>query len=308
MKALIELLTHQANEGRYNWLKQTYFGLWYNTTAAVNMIFALGSVVPYIWYLTLTGKINAFNLLSSLAMVLLTVYLYGLVYIINDYMDGNKDKLRKTPKFTAKHVLGKYFIVLWLSLFVAVIVMIWLFLSKILIPALLYAAVLATLSVIHSKFGRIKLLTIFVERWLKLCSPLLFIWLLTGSLTAKLMAAGIMLVLPFSLMFDHSYKGYLHDRLGINPRWRFFVYSFYWLMLISVWSIINIPVGNMGWGIWYSVEFLLIIGLSSALAYYQPFGFLYAKYSRDVATEKQKLLVYALLNIILVAIGSLYVL
>lgn len=292
------------------WLRRVFFAVCYNTTFIANALFAAGSTAPYLVHAGLTGSLTLLLVGKIVAAVLLSTYAYSLIYIVNDFIDRAKDERLGTPKLTARHVLGEQYL-WWLGFGYAVVLAAVFVVWRPLVVALVaYAAGLLLLSVAHSTAGRLKLLTIFIERWAKFCAPLILLCATGSGAAAGAILAGAVIAYPLSFMSDYALKGYLQGRLSLPTAWRWGLYAAYWPLAAGV--LVGLaggwkpavsalpPVGA------YELIYFSVIVLTYGLARVWRLGFLDRRYPPVVATEKRQLLSYGLVLLIIIGLGAIY--
>jgi 4-hydroxybenzoate polyprenyltransferase len=289
------------------WLRRVFFSVCYNTTFIANALFAVGATTPFLVYAAVTGTVSAALVVKTLAAVLLSTGAYSLIYIVNDFIDRAKDERLGIPKQTARHVLGERYL-WWLALVygvaVAVSLALWWQLG---VAWVAYAAGMTVLSLAHSKARRLKLLTVFVERWAKFCAPLILLCAAGGGPGTGPMLAGAVIAYPLGFMADYSLKGYMEGRLALTAAWRWYVYAAYWLVaavtLVSVaggWTQVAADGPKVGV---YELFYFGVMALTYAIARVWRLGFLDDRYPPVVAREKRQLLSYGLIQV-LVIIGA----
>ena len=310
MKPLANLIGalsfNDATSEHGTWLRKLYFAVAYNTALPINAMVALGSITPYLFYLMITGQLTASRYVVTVIITLLSAFSYGLIYVVNDYIDRRKDVLQAIPKQSARHVLGRYYLlevaVVHLTL-ITVGSLVW---SQLLLPLISYDILLIVMSVVHSYAGKAKALTIFVERFCKFCAAYGLIYLVTLDPVVKVMMLSALIVYPLGFTLDYAYRGYLRDRLKINTRWRFGLYACYWtivaiIAVIFQTRVVAIPV------LTYVVTYYALIVFTAGLARVLPYNFLNGRYNDHVAGEKRRLLTYGGLQLVVVLLGGLYV-
>jgi hypothetical protein len=292
------------------WLRRAFFTVCYNTTFIANALFAVGSTTPYLVHAALTGSLTPLLVGKVVAVVLLSTYCYSLVYIVNDFIDRRKDERLGIPKQTARHVLGDQYL-WWLGFGYAVVLAAvfaaWLQLAVALVA---YAAGLMLLSVAHSNARRLKLFTIFIERWAKFCAPLILLCAAGSGAGAGAMVAGAVIAYPLSFTADYALKGYLQGRLKLSPAWRWGLYAAYWPLaagaLVGLAGDWKAAVGALPAVGAYEVIYFSVIVLTYGLARVWRLGFLDRRYPPVVATEKRQLLSYGLILVLIIGVGAIY--
>ena len=282
------------------WLRRAFFSACYNTTFIANALFAAGSTTPFLLYAGFHGTLGPLLVIKALAVVLLTTYAYSLIYIVNDIIDRRKDERLEIPKQTARQVLGERYL-WWLALgyaaAVAVVFALW---RQAGIPWLAYSAGLVVLSLAHSTARRLRLLTIVVERWAKLCSPLIALCVAGVRPGATTMLAGAVIAFPLGFMSDYALKGYLEERLKLPGAWRWRIYLAYWLLAAV--SLVSLAGGwhpaaaaSPSVGLYELIYFSMVV-LTYLVARVWRLGFLDRRYDPVVAREKRQLLSYGLIQ------------
>ncbi len=290
-------------------LRQLYFALGYNTTFPVNVMLTLGVLSPYVLFQANRHDLSVVEFSAAVVITLLSTYCYNLIYIVNDYIDHDKDILLRTPKQSALQVLGQHYLFIVLSCFAAIIGAASLLWPSLLMPLVGYSLALAGLSSLHSKFQNIKLLTIFIERFTKFCAPLWLILIVTGSDDARMMFAGALLIYPFGYTMDYAYRGYIRDRLKLHQSIRFIIYAIYGITVAGLFALDNsqngIPLALSPLASFIGIYTAASL-LSAVIAARLPFNFLDSNYSPHVAWEKRRLLAYGLVQTTLLVIGGIY--
>lgn len=292
-------------------LRKLYFAFGYNTTFPVNIMLTLGVISPYVLFQAARQDFSGLSWVATVGITLLAAYCYNLIYIVNDYIDHDKDILLRTPKQSAMHVLGKHYLPIVLGCFAAVIGVASLLSPSLFFPLVGYCLVLCGLSLLHSNFQSTKLLTVFLERFVKFCAPLWLVLIVTNSDDVQMMFAGALLIYPLGYTLDYAYRGYIRDRLSLNQSVRFIVYAAYYgvlsglLMLDRVQDNVPLKLDPMLTFIGLFAATSLVSGI---IANYLPFRFLDATYAPRVALEKRRLLTYGLIQTILLGIGGIYAL
>lgn len=292
------------------WLRRAFFAVCYNTTFIANGLFAAGSTAPYVVYAGLTGNLTLVLAGKMVAAVLLSTYSYSLIYIVNDFIDRRKDERLGIPKQTARHVLGDQYL-WWVGLGYAVVSSLAFFSwRQLFFPLAAYAAGLVLLSVSHSNAGRLKLFTIFIERWAKFCAPLILLCVAGSGAGVGAMLAGAVIAYPLSFTADYALKGYLQGRLKLPAAWRWGLYAAYWPLALGAlvglaggWKAVPAALSAVGA---YEVIYFSIIVLTYILARVLRLGFLGSRYTPVVAAEKRQLLSYGLIQVIIIGVGAIY--
>jgi hypothetical protein len=292
------------------WLRRAFFAVCYNTTFIANALFAAGSTTPYLVQAGLTRSLTPVLASKLVAAVLLSTYSYSLVYIVNDFIDRRKDERLGIPKQTARHVLGDQYL-WWLGFgYAVVLAAVFAAWRQLAIALVAYAAGLMLLSVAHSNARRLKLFTIFIERWAKFCSPLILLCVAGGTAEAGAMLAGAIIAYPLSFKSDYALKGYLQGRLKLSAAWRWGLYAAYWPLaagalvgLAGGWKAAAAALPTVGT---YEIIYFSIVVLTYCLARVWRLGFLDHRYTPVVATEKRQLLSYGLIQVIIVGMGAIY--
>ena len=292
------------------WLRRAFFVVCYNTTFIANALFALGSATPYLVHAGLTSRLSPVLAGKVVAAVFLSTYSYSLIYIVNDFIDRRKDERLGIPKQTARHVLGDWYL-WWLgcgyAVVFAAVFAVW---RQVTVALAAYAAGLILLSVAHSNAGRLKLLTIFIERWAKFCSPLLLLCVSGSGAEVGAMLAGAVIAYPLGFMSDYALKGYLQGRLKLSASWRWGLYATYWPLaagalvgLAGGWKAAEAALPAVGE---YELTYVSIVALTYGLARVWRLGFLDRRYTPTVMTEKRQLLSYGLIQVIIIGMGAIY--
>jgi hypothetical protein len=292
------------------WLRRAFFTACYNTTFIANVLFAAGSTTPYLVYAGLTGRLTLVLVAKVATAVLVSTYSYNLIYIVNDFIDRRKDHRLGIPKQTARHVLGDQYL-WWLGFGYAVVFAAVLAAWRQLAVALVaYAVGLMLLSMVHSKARRLKLFTIFIERWAKFCSPLILLCVAGSGSEVGAMLAGAVIAYPLSFMADYALRGYLEGRLKLPSAWRWYLYMVYWplaalalVCLAGGWKATDAALQTV---MDYEVIYFGIIVLTYGVARVWHIGFLDRRYTAVVATEKRQLLSYGLIQVIIIGVGAIY--
>jgi len=291
-------------------LRRLYFGIAYNTMLPVNLMLALGSMTPYLVFLALHGQLTFGAWAAGVTMTVVSAYFYQLIYIVNDLFDRKKDERLAIPKQTARHVNGEGYLTGLAISYVAVVTAASLVWHNLLGPLVGYGLSLMALSVVHSKAGKLKWLTIFTERWAKFCSPLALTYLATGTSTAKFMLAGALVVYPLGFTLDYAYHGYLRDRLHMRSYARWWLYAVYWLLagagILAAGRGSDTAAALAAFDLYLMIYFLAVT-LAYILADAIKFGFLNEHYPVRVAAEKRLILTYGLMQLMMVVAGAVYV-
>lgn len=215
-------------------VRSSYFAVWYNTTSAVNTMLAMGSVTPYVLYLSWRGELTVSKLNLAVVATFLSTYCYSVIYVINDYMDRSKDLELGIPKFTSRDVLGSTYWLIYTICYIIILAIVALTWSPAFVPMLGYSVALVILSAVHSRWAKIKSLTLFLVRALKFTSPLGLIVAATGELHAINCLIGSAIAYPIGFNVDYAYRGYFRDRLKQPPTKRYGLYCLYWLSIFLV--------------------------------------------------------------------------
>lgn len=300
---------NDTSSGASKLLRKIYFSLAYNTTFPVNLMLTLGAISPLILFQAVQHDLTMAEFLSAVSVTFLATYCYNLIYIVNDYIDHDKDMLLSTPKQSALQVLGENYLQIVLGTFVVVIGVASLLVPGLLVPLICYSLALAGLSVLHSNFQNIKLVSIFIERFAKFCAPLWLVLIITGNDDVGLMLAGALIVYPLSYTQDYAYRGYIRDRLKLAQSLRFLVYAVYFALVIG---LLNIDAVQERAPLTLNA-FAAFIGIyaagcliAEAVARFYPFRFLDANYNSHVAWEKRRLLAFGLVQAAILACGAVY--
>ncbi len=294
-----------------------YFAVAYNTTVGVNMLLALGAIAPYVVLRLATDGISPGGVALAISLTLLVTYCYTLVYVVNDYLDCDKDLMLGIPKHTARHVLGRHYLLATLGCFTAILgvsLLIWPQLAPLLIG---YCALLACLSVLHSRLQTAKGLTLFAERLLKFVMPLVAVYAATGKTMLAPYIIAALIIFPWSFMAHYGYKGYFRDRLGQPDYLRFIIYIGYYSLLAiclgagidylldsdqSAVLLVNYILPAME----YIFVYTVFAWLSLWLAAHLPLRALDKSYPKSVATEKRWLVTYGLVQTSALLLGGIY--
>lgn len=223
--------------------KTLAYAVGYNVQLPVNLIYAFGSLSPYIVYAAATNGLGAIPHLATLALIVaVTTYCYVPTYIINDWFDQAKDKAKGIRK---THAAGLYgwaaASMAYLTVITAAIVFIWWINTQLAVSLLVYLAAICALALVHTLVHRTKVITIFIQRFFKFCAPWIMIYIAMPHGVTQLFLVGALAVYPTSFMMDHAYKGYFRDRLKISPKLRLWVYAGYWLMVLAVVKLLFEP-------------------------------------------------------------------
>ena len=304
---IIGILSFNETESRITaFVQRAYFILGYNTTFPVNAIIALGGVLPYMLYLIAVGDLSPTRYLGMLLITLFSAYAYTLIYIVNDIVDRHKDRLLSIPKQSARHVVGSNYIGYAALTYLTVVLIIELSYRPLFWPAVGYSLLLIGLSLVHSYSKRTKVLTIFIERFLKFISPLGLIAFTYGGtmLTTALVAAAF--IYPMGFTLDYAFSGYLRERIKKSPLWRYPIYGLYWLMLAIVVLSSPIVLRWSGFALYIVIYFALTAAANTIAKSLSLHG-LQHRYEAHVALEKSRLIGYAGLMAIIVILGGIYV-
>lgn len=214
-------------------LKTVAYAIGYNIQLPVNLIYAFGSLSPYIIYAAAVNGLGAIPHLGALAMiVVVTTYCYIPTYIINDWFDQAKDQATGIKKFHAAGIYGwAVASAIYLTVISSALVLTWWLNRRLAAGLLIYLAIICVLALVHTLSQRTKVFTIFLQRFLKFCGPWIMIYVAMPQQITELFLIGSLAVYPMSFMMDHAYNGYFRDRLKISPQRRYWVYTGYWSLV-----------------------------------------------------------------------------
>ncbi len=308
LNSLIGTLSFAETNNRFAaFFRRGYFAVAYNTTFPVNLMLALGSMSPYLVILMLQGETRLRAYIAPVVITLISAYFYNIIYIVNDIIDRRKDSLLKIPKQTARHVLGNGYLYYLAASYLVLMIGISLIWHRLFLSLLGYSVLLAVLSAMHSHAGRGKVITVFIERFAKFCSPFAFMLLALHKPELQMMLVGSLCAYPLGFTFDYAYKGYLRDRLGRRGHARYWLYAAYWTLVALVVGIIFSRLTINGWLFGgYLLIYFSTIALTNLLTYILPLGFLDNRYLARVVHEKRRLLTYGLIQLGLIIAALMY--
>ncbi len=155
-------------------LRKIYIVLFYHAGFILNIDLNLSIFLPFWVYLVFAHQLTAEILIKTILLMALTSFFYIVVYIINDQLDYAQDKKEGHCKLTAIRGYGmvNYCYGYLVACAILLLLSSWIFSFRIAILFLIYFIVLISAAFIHSKYHKTKPLTIFVERWLKVASPI----------------------------------------------------------------------------------------------------------------------------------------
>ncbi len=231
-------------------LKNVAYAISYNIQLPVNLIYAFGSLSPYIVYATATHGLGAIPHLAGIALiVIVTTYCYVPTYLINDWFDRAKDKASGIKKYHAAGIFGwAAASTIYLTVIAGALLLTWWINQQLAASLLIYLAIICTLALVHTLVRRTKVLTIFIQRFLKFCGPWIMIYVAMPQTITELFLIGALIVYPTSFMMDHAYKGYFRDRLKISPVRRLWVYGSYWTLVLAAVKLLFEPAWHVADG------------------------------------------------------------
>lgn len=281
------------NPGIFRQIQKIYLYVFYNTNFILNIVALISLSIPLFLTIFLQKELFlVFN--STIYLFTITTFLYNIVYISNDLLDYRKDKENETYKFSVFSKLD-------LNPFIYSIVYIGFLCSMIYIYSnifrgsiiifILYSSLLFFISIIHSKIKKLKIITLFIERFLRLVIPFYILSLFIENLYIEEYLK--FLLISFPLIIDSSYRRYIKSKLNISEKNRFFIYLFYFLILI----ILN--QSNLFLRIDIIFEYLFFLCSLQFFIYIISnlfkFKFLTNMYNKDIAEKNRFLIEFIIL-------------
>jgi hypothetical protein len=213
-------------------VQKIYLYVFYNTNFILNIVALTSLSTPLFLTIFLQKELFlVFN--STMYLFIITTFLYNIVYISNDLFDYRKDKENKTYKFSvfSKMDLNPF---LYSILYIGFLWSIIYIYSNIFIGSIniliLYSSLLFFISIIHSKIKKLKIITLFIERFLRLVIPFYILSLFIENIYIDEYFKFVLIFFP--LIIDSSYRRYIKSKLNISEKNRFFIYLFYFLILM----------------------------------------------------------------------------
>jgi|GEM_PF-911578 len=269
-------------------VQKIYLYVFYNTNFILNIIALTSLSIPL--FLTIFLQKEFFLVFNStMYLFIITTFLYNIVYISNDLLDYRKDKENKTYKFSvfSKIDLNPFvYSILYIGFLWGMIYIYSNIFRGTIDIFILYSGLLFFISIIHSKIKKLKIITLFIERFLRLVIPFYILSLFIENMYIEEYFKFVLISFP--LIIDSSYRRYIKSKLNMSEKNRFFIYLFYFLILMILnQSNLFLRIDIMFKYLVFLCSFQFFIYISSNLF---KFKFLTNMYNKDL-TEKNRFLI-----------------
>jgi hypothetical protein len=286
--------------------EKAYLIMFYNTNFLLNVSILLTLLLPLFFIKIIRNDLDDRFIASSLFVIFSYAFFYNVIYIINDIIDQKKDRAQKNYKlniFSESDVDKKSYFLSYLACVSFLLLMTYEFYHASFLISLGYFCILAFVSVIHSNFQKVKIVTLYVERWMRLCLPFLAI----RSLTHDSLNYFLTVCLFAPIMINGGYRHYVTKKLKLDVKYGYLMHAIYFGCFISIFIL-------SGFTYAAGIPFLLgtFIAVQSLLEianiYLSKFIKIEPKYSlfKTTSDMKNKLLVRFFTNVFLVIAVLLY--
>jgi len=287
-------------------LKKIYFAAFYNSNFALNVAALIFLVLPLFIIKYLNDSLSRNFIFYGLAVILIYSVFYNVVYLINDVVDWEKDRSQNIYKvniFSHTRVSRNIYLYFYSLIIIILLTFLFLFSKTLFLVSASYLIILALLSLLHSCFRNIKMITIYLERLVRLSFPFLALALALNDNLNYFLA----ICLCFPLVADPGLKKYISKKLKIDVRYRLPVHAAYLFLVIYLLYILG---SSSLSGLLLIVVIFLAIEIfltaaGSLLSKYFKIAAIY-RYYHDEADEKNKLLVGLIMSSAIVVCLFIY--
>ncbi len=181
------------------------FAIMYNTnTMVVNPTIYLKFLIPFL----ILGDIFTWKVAL---MYILSLFIYNIAYIINDYIDYTSDIMKKRQKRSFVYLYEKNFITPLVCTFIIISLGIIMVGYQVLLPIIVMIIITTVLAFLHSKFYNLKPVTILLLRFLRISLPPLLLLPIEPNFRNLLLFS----LAVFPIYNIKSYVGYMNTK-GFN--------------------------------------------------------------------------------------------
>jgi 4-hydroxybenzoate polyprenyltransferase len=233
------------------------------------------------------GSDNLWSVHLEILIVLLTTYLYGIVYPINDLIDFERDrKNQSNKKSILSNSSSKIASLPYLVIYIVVLLVLSLQLPRLRTTMITFVFTVVVLSIVHSLWKFAKPGTLFIERLYKWLSPFVFNYAHSPrTLSVEFLAISVML---FPLIERENYILYMKhknysSRMKINVMKYFYTPFSIMLALISILCLVSYFHGTEFNLLYEGSRMLTIIGL---YVLWYGLGFIILKISSQVISDE----------------------
>ena len=191
--------------------KQYIYIAIYNQQFIINFTRSFFGFIPLILYGAIFSSDNLWKMHLEILIVLLTTYLYGVVYPINDLIDFERDRQNQSNK---KSILSnsssKSSSLPYLVMYLVVFIVLSSQLPRLSTAIITFVFIIVMLSIVHSLWKFAKPGTLFIERLSKWLSPFVFNYVqFPRTPSAEFLAVSVML---FPLIERENYLLYMKHK------------------------------------------------------------------------------------------------
>ncbi len=287
-------------------MKKLFFLCFYNTNFVLNFSIIIHIFLPFLFVNTFYWNEKIFFI--SIFIIIFSTFVYNITYIVNDFFDNKKDKEQKVYKMSLVsnyeiNIVKYFFIFLWLL--ICFFVLSWYFLrlnNSVFIFFFASIFYIFLISIVHSRYKKLKIITLFLERNFKIIFPLTLLYVIFDDI-AFIRDFLICILVFYPIFSDALYKDYIQKKLKIDIKNRFYIYGIYYFFLWILYFY-NQEISINYYNILVFIMIFFLIWIVYQFRFLK-FQFLEKIYKNDI-NEKKQLLFELFINIFCLVIIFLY--